>query len=190
MTELNADIAAETEPTELEMLKRRAIDLGVPFSPNIGVDTLRERVANAMQPKAGDIKPVLGMSAKVAANSTRMAMVKEAKKLVRIRIMNMNQSKKDWKGEIFTVSNSVVGTIKRFVPYDVEWHCEEFILKQIKARQMSRFYTVKTDKGMKVRKYRLVPEFSVEVLPDLTVAEVKALADDQTKRGVFDGNQD
>ena len=36
------------EPTEMEVLKDRARKLGVTFSNNIGLDALRQRVADAL----------------------------------------------------------------------------------------------------------------------------------------------
>ncbi len=174
----------EFEPQEIDLLKSRATDLGIRFSPNIGVDKLRTKVNEKMNPDVDSVEDV--KSKVMAKNQKRQQQIKDARKLVRVRVMNMNPNKKDWKGEVFTVANAVVGTIRRFVPYDVEWHCEDFILQQIKARKMSRFYTVMNDKGMKIRKYRLVPEFSVEELIPLTSAELKALADDQKKRGAID----
>ncbi len=42
----------------------------------------------------------------------RMRLIREANSLVRCRISCMNPAKKDWPGEIFTVSNAVVGTVR------------------------------------------------------------------------------
>lgn len=164
--------------SELELLKERADTLGLKYSASIGVDALRNKVNASLEPVA-DIKE------KDTEAVERVRQIAEATRLVRVRIMNMNPAKKDWKGEYFTVSNAVVGTIRRYVPYDVEWHCQDFILGMIKDRQMARYYSEKNDKGMSVRRYRLVPEFSVEMLPDLSKKELDALAADQKKRGAI-----
>ena len=45
---INIEIPIMTEPTELESLKARAKTLNIPFSANIGVETLRLKVQNAL----------------------------------------------------------------------------------------------------------------------------------------------
>ncbi len=80
----------------------------------------------------------------------------------------------------------MVGTISRFIPFDVETHVEAALLKQLKNKQMSRFYDDTNDRGQVVRKYRLVPEFTISNLAPLTSLELKQLADDQLKRGAID----
>ena len=47
----------EREPTEMEMLKERADMLGVTYSNNIGIETLRKRVEDAMAGNPQDPEP-------------------------------------------------------------------------------------------------------------------------------------
>lgn len=108
-----------------------------------------------------------------------------ANRLVRIRITCMNPNKKNWKGEIFTASNSVVGTIKKFVPFNAEegWHVPQMIYNVIKDRKYQSFYSVPSTNGDSIKKSKLIPEFSVEELPPLTSKQLQDLAKVQAMRG-------
>lgn len=102
----------------------------------------------------------------------------QANELVRIRVGCMNPAKKDWEGEIFTVGNSAVGTLKRFVPFNNEegWHVPRMILDMMQARQCQVFVTKKAKNGIKVREGKLIKEFNIEILPSLDEDELKELA--------------
>jgi len=106
---------------------------------------------------------------------------KEASRLIRIRISCMNPNKKEWEGEVFTVSNSAVGTHKKFVPFNNEdgWHVPNIIYKHLLERECQIFQTVKGPRGNKIRKGKLIKEFAIEVLTPLTPVEIQELATQQ-----------
>lgn len=167
-------------PSELDLLKQRATQMGLKFHHNIGLEKLKQMVndkLNGTQSEDDGAAP----SAKLTKAQLKMQMRKEANKLVRVRVTCMNPNKKEWQGEFFAVSNSYIGTIKKYVPFGVEWHVPEVILKMIEARQFQTFYNEKV-KGRTVRKGRLVKEFGVERLPPLTEQELKELARRQAMR--------
>ena len=109
----------ETAVDELALLKERAKQMGIPFSNNISLETLRKRISDKMEGKeepevntlTGDAEiaaitsaPVK-LDAKQNALALRKMMQREQMKLVRVRITNMDPKKKDLPGEIWTVSN-------------------------------------------------------------------------------------
>jgi hypothetical protein len=168
-------------PSELEVLKGRADDIGLEYHPSIGVDKLRVKVDAALKPKAtsSQVKAINKMEA-------RQEFVKVAKKLKRVRIVNMNPNKRESKGEYITVANKMVGTIKRFVPFDVDWHIENFIYEVLHSRKFRITREIPDGKGGKTTKNSFIPEFNIEVLGDLTKKELEELAADQAKRGAID----
>ena len=93
----------------------------------------------------------------------------------------MNPAKQSWEGEIFTVSNSVIGTMKKFIPFHAEegWHIPQALLNTIQERQYQAPYTERGPKGQEMRRFKLVKEFSIEILPNLTDSELKDLANQQ-----------
>lgn len=177
----------ETE-SELDVLKERATKLGISFHPSIGIEKLRDKVNAAVEaPVDGEEekeKPEL-VKPKVEKEETaiekRCRIRAEALRLVRIRVSCMNPAKSEWPGEIITVGNSALGTVRKYVPFnnDEGWHVPEIIYKMMKARQCQVFVKAKTKHGVTVKQSKLINEFAIEVLPDLTKEEMKDLAQRQ-----------
>ena len=177
MSDLDLETPELETQDELTALKARADLLGVSYHPSIGVDKLREKI-NA---KLNEGEDSTSESAPAPAATDRVAQRNEASRLVRVRVACMNPLKKEWEGEIFCAGNSVVGTFKKYVPFNAEdgWHVPNIILKQIQRRQCQVFYTAKDERGNKVRKGKLIKEFAVEILDPLTDEERKDLAQRQ-----------
>lgn len=182
------DVSDLEIPDELTSLKARADQMGLSYHPSIGLEKLRDKINAAVTaegPVAKEEEEAPVVAAKVAAkesqNELRIRKKREANELVRIRVTCMNPMKKEYEGEIFTVSNSVVGTLKKYVPFNADdgWHVPRLIYNQLVQRQCQVFTTVKDNRGNKVRKGKLIKEFAVEVLPPLTPAEIKELAQRQ-----------
>ena len=161
--------STENQPTELELLKERAVQMGISFHPSIGVDKLRAKVEAAIQgvpdPTATDehvqeapapepdqtanddqVLPAPA-SAPVMSEYQKTQMQRmEAMKLMRVVVSCMNPAKQAWEGEIFTVSNDIVGTVKKFVPFNVDtgYHIPHIIYEQLMER-MCQIFVSTTD---------------------------------------------
>ena len=170
-------------PDALTSLKSRADLLGVSYHPSIGVEKLREKIAAAMS--GSETKNADEKSDDETEDQKRQRQVQEASKLVRIRLTCMNPFKKDWEGEFFTVGNSVVGSFTKYVPFNSEdgWHVPQIMYNHILERQSQIFVTRKTERGVTVREGKLIKEFAVEVLPQLTREELDELARRQAMAG-------
>lgn len=185
-TEQEQDEAALLAAAELENLKVRAEKLGVKFHPSISADKLREKIKAAQAEGEGsvgeqpEVKSATGTNEESPA-AKKLRMKRESLKLVRVRITCMNPAKKEWEGEIITVANNAVGTVKRYVPFNTEdgWHVEHILLEQLRERQCQIFVTEKDSRGNKVRKGKLIREFAIEVLDPLTEEELRELAQRQ-----------
>lgn len=180
------DEAAQLAAAELENLKVRAEKLGVKFHPSISAEKLREKIKAAQtegEGSVGEQPEVKSVTATVEESpaAKKLRLKREGLKLVRVRITCMNPTKKEWEGEIFTVSNNAVGTVKRYVPYNAEdgWHVEQILLNQLRERQCQIFVTDKDSRGNKIRKGKLIREFAIEVLDPLTEEELQELAQRQ-----------
>ena len=158
--------------TELDLLKDRADRMGIAYHPSIGVSKLKEKLAE----KIDILEPIkISKGETLPQRNTRLR--REANRLTRIRITCMNPAKKDWPGEIISVSNSAIGSIKKFIPFNADdgWHIPQVLLGILQDRQYQSFYTV-TIKGKKIKRSKLVKEFAIEMLPNLTPEEFKDLA--------------
>ena len=191
MTEatVNQEVNENSAEEELKSLKQRAKVLGISHSPNIGVEALDAKIKEHMAAlEEHNTTTDEGVSAKLLKARERKAAQNKAKRLIRVRITNMNPVKKAHEGEIFTVSNNLVGTIRRMVPFGVAWHVESMLLNVIKERQM-QVHVKKRNKanGQEYTETKLVPEFSVEVLPPLSEKEIKDLS---RRQQMADGTSD
>jgi len=177
--------APEAELDELATLKARADLMGIRYNPKISVEKLKLKIEGKLS-DIEEVKPV------PMATLTKKDELSEAEfdaeqatlrrsnagKLVRVRVTCMNPNKKDWDGEIISVGSAKIGTFKKFVKFNADdgWHIPFIIYEYLKEKKCSVFYTVNDERGQKIRKARLVNEFSLEVLPALTDAELKDLA--------------
>ena len=161
------------EKSELELLKDRATTMGIQFHPNIGVEKLREKLDGVLSP----VEPDTPTKTKETIAQRNARLRKEAIKLVRVNLTCMNPAKSSWGGEFISVGNNAIGFIKRFIPFEAEdgWHIPAVFLEVLKERKFQTFYTTKIN-GHKVKKGKLIKEFAIEILPDLSVDELKELA--------------
>lgn len=180
----NDDVLSTAD--ELTALKERADLLGVKYHPSISLEKLREKVNASIEgtepeapKKAAKAAPV---EEHVETDAERRARKKkEANELIRIRVTCMNPAKSEWEGEIFTAGNSLVGSFTKYVPFNAEdgWHVPRIIYNQIIQRQCQIFVTVRDSRGNSTRKGKLIKEFAVEVMPNLTAEELHDLAQRQ-----------
>lgn len=180
----------ETVQDELTALKARADLLGVTYHPNIKADKLREKVNAALAGEAAKEDADTPVPAEETIGQKRSRMKKEALKLIRIRLTCMNPAKTEWSGEVFTVGNSLLGSVKRYVPFNAQdngWHVEAILLQMLQDRKCQVFQTKRDDKGNSSRTGRLIPEFAIEILPPLTDKERTELA---RKQALANGTAD
>ena len=165
---------------ELATLKERADKMGITYSPNIGIEKLKEKINAALGTDTSEERVDDKEEAK------RLKQMKDALKLVRVIVTPTQSNKTELHGEIFTVSNSLVGTVKKYVPFGVEvgYHIPQIIYNAIKDKKANHFYTQRVN-GVDIRKYRSMPAYNVVVLDPLTEAELKQLADDQRARNAI-----
>lgn len=189
----NEDTVNDTAmPSELEVLKQRATLMNIKFSNNISVEKLREKIEAAQvkdepvveatvnplgaNQEAGVKKMTLGQ--KIRAEQTR---------LIRVRIQNLDPKKKDLPGEIITVANEYMGTVRKFVPFgevtDNGYHIPYCIYEFLKERKFINITTRKGKNGLPDIRATEAREFSIEVLPPLTEAELAQLAQAQIAAG-------
>lgn len=211
------------EPTEMEVLKDRARKLGVTFSNNIGLDALRQRVADKQEGKVSapeneedliasakqavqavteieqpvsvaQINALTGQSptAPVRVKTIRQHLYDEQMKLVRLRITCLDPKKKDLHGELMTVANEYLGTVRKFIPFgevtDQGYHVPYCLYKMLEARKFLHIQ-VRTDprtKKIDIKK-TWAREFALEVLDPLTPEELERLASAQIAAGTNAG---
>lgn len=173
---------------EKRILRAKLSKFGIASSPNSSLELLRAKLAEAegniepstlVQEEVAETKPTETKAVESKADITNRVK-KEATKLIRVRIKNLNPYKQDLHGEIFTVANEVIGKVSKYVPYDDagdSYHIPNCIYKMLLSKKYLQVKTI-TDPVSKTRRITQswVPEFSIEVLPQLTTEQLEELA--------------
>lgn len=169
-------------PGVINELHETARDLGIQFHPNISEANLRARIQEHLDnqmAEADEEEADAPEAKKIDPEQIR----KDATKLVRVRVSCMNPAKSSYQADYFCAGNRYTGMIKKVVKFNEDWHVPQIILNEIRSKKYQSFVKrkVRLDSGVTVEKTegRLVPEYAVEILPDLTEAELKELSQRQ-----------
>lgn len=175
------DAELDKAKNELEELKRKLAEAEAKVSTTPTVHT--PPAAAHPHPKSPEFK-----SDREKLRQKHMRMRADANKLVRVNVTCMNPNKRQWKGEVFTVGNKVIGTIRKFVMFDTPegFHVPEVILNVMEGKQCQVFVDVVLPGGKKTKKGKLIPEFSIKRLDALTKEQLDDLAKRQAMSGSID----
>jgi hypothetical protein len=170
----NSDLVVD----ELETLKARARQLDIKFHPSIGVDSLREKVNAKITGEDSDAGETVTIKNEKNEHEFRKQKIAEAKKLVRVIVVPMDPLKVQWPGDIFSVSNGVIGTVRHYVPFNNEegWHLPQVLVNHLKQQKCQIFRMQKNAKGQMIPVSRLINAYAVTELPALTQDELTELA--------------
>lgn len=186
------------EPTdtelELDALKEQAKLLGIKHHPSIGADALSAKIKEHLDKEdsgepAEEPEESQKQSAAKSKAQVRLEKKRDAERQVRIQITCMDPKRSEWEGEVFTAGNSLLGSYRKMVPFNVPWHVPNIIYKQIKAAKCQVFHTVIREvhgKKVKQREGKLINAFAVEVLDPLTEEQLQELARSQAMRGAVE----
>lgn len=183
---------------QLALLKQRATVMGISYSNNISLETLKKRIQEKMdgvevvkpelEKPVQVVNPLTSQKPKARTPSLRQHMHDTQMKLVRLRITNLDPKKKDLHGEIVTVANEYLGTVKKFVPYgevtDDGFHVPYCIYRELDSRKFLNIRTVRNRKeGTTKVESNWAKEFALDILPQLTQEELNRLAAAQAAAG-------
>lgn len=185
----------EPEQNEREYYKDLANRLGLKYANNITLPKLKEMVQAHMREqdekqKAGELGVEVSAGSTLTAGGKANKIRDEALRLVRFRLQVLNPTKQQWTGEYFTAGNDLIGHITRFIPFQMGedgWHAEKILIDMLKERKYQRMH-VKGGNGRDAdvvdpTKNKLLPEFAIEILPNLTEQELADLAARQDAQG-------
>lgn len=202
--EENDDEQEEIKVSEIDMLKQRATLMGIKFSPNIGVEALKAKISEKLNPAPAQQEPapVVAQKAQEGVQDVKAApvaqkpktlrklLVEENMKLIRLRITNLDPKDKDLPGQIVTVANEYLGTVSKFVPFgestDNGYHVPYCIYKWLKAQKFLQIRVTKKQNNDNHVETALVRKFALEILPQLTPEEISRLASAQLASGAID----
>ena len=154
-----------TTKDELAKYKTQADLLGIEYPNNITLAKLKTKITEHLNKESVS-----------EANEQYKALYEENMKLVRILVTPVDSAKRDYAGEIFAVGNDVLGTVKRFVPFNQEWFVENILYKHIVSKEFQFIKTVKDKStGNEFLDSKIIPAYNVTVLPMPTKEELEEM---------------
>jgi hypothetical protein len=147
--------------------------------------------APSLSATGGGINPFSGQNAgnKNGTKQSKEANLRnrirlDAMRLVRCRITNLDPKKKDLHGEVISVGNRYIGTVKKFIPFGEQtengYHIPKVLFDELAGREFLHIKTTRDKKTGQINvETKYVKEFSLEVLPQLTPGELADLAAQQ-----------
>lgn len=168
-------------PTRSDSLKEKLDAMGVKYHHKAKEETLEKLYKKAIGEDSDKPKED---NTQLSIQELRTKQTKECLALVRVVVTPRDQNKSEWPGEIFTVANPVIGTIRKYIPYRnaIGWHVPKIMVDMLKEKKVQQFKTIKSKNGVSVRQGYLTPAFDITELPPLTEKELAKLAGDQRAR--------
>jgi len=164
--------------------------MGISYRPNIGVDGLSRKIADAESAKVEEKEIFLSKGQQ--EQKLRDEVQKEGLALIRCRIANLNPSKTDINGEFIVVANRYLGTVRKYVPFHgaaaESYHLPKVLVDDLKGRMYQSVITKKKD-GKIMHKVRRTPEYNIQILPPLTEKEMEDLKIQQSANHSFDEDE-
>lgn len=162
----------------------KAKELRIMFPQNITTEKLKTLISSKIHQL---------QSIKSLENPTGAFQYQDMTALVRCRITCLNPAKKNWDGEIITAGNDNLPHISYYVPFnavDGVWHLPRIIYLLLKEKKYYHIVEHSNSRdprkyGIDIQKSKLVPEFLIEELPQLTQEELELLAQEQIANGSF-----
>lgn len=127
-------------------------------------------------------------------NLRRQVIRAQAMRLRRVRINNVDPNDANVPSTLVTCYSKYTGKVSKVIPHDAEfyengYHIPQIILDELETRTFNLRKEIKRKgNSFGVKEYKTIPtkKFLIEILPDLTEAQIKALAQSQESRGAID----
>ena len=182
------DTAGNIPKTEQETLRELLTLRGIAFHHATGVQKLKLLLAED-DAKHAQKQAAVPDEAGETDGQRRARLVKEANLLVRVIVRCHNPIKKEWEGEILSSGNSIVPTVKKYIPFDNEagYHVPKILINMMEDKQFRRKSKTKRGKDSDsvandARSGGMAKEYTIEYLEPLTGAEIIQLQTDQLQR--------
>ncbi len=167
----------DAEKAELESLRKKADLLGIAYSGNTSLATLKAKVEEVMGTPEEQEKQA----------DEYQSLYDEKMRLIRCRVVCLDPMYKNAGGTFISLSNAVLGSHKYFVYFNQPIHITKWLYDYLKGA----IYVDRSERGKVGRDGRTHtetvnserPAYSIEDLPPLTQEELKQLAEDQKATG-------
>ena len=129
-----------------------------------------------------------GKAAAMSIGQAKLKARREAMALKRVVVTPKDPSKQNHEGDIFTVSNDIVGDVRKYVPYNLDagYHVPQIILDALRSKECTIFVNKKGPDGKSVQEPKIIKAYQITELPPLTKEELEELGRQQAARQAID----
>lgn len=188
------DLAQDSyvEPTTMEIIKKKADELGITYRDNISEKTLenkvKARLAEIEEEEAQAEADKDSAKPKAETKPSVNQVFEERKRsqlLHRVVVNPVDPRRTQLKGEMVWVGNSTIGFTGKYVPFNTEagYHIPEIVLKDLQARTHTEFFSITDKDGNEHTKSRQRKSFLIEILDSIPEDEFNAIKARQLAQG-------
>ena len=161
----------ESTKTELEILREKLDAAGVSYAPAAKEASLRKLL---QEHEEGTLDQ----------RTEEQKLRDEQLKLVRVIVSPADPNRQQTGGEVFTISNRLIGTVSKYIPFDNEegYHIPKAMYDTMKEMKFQQIKQEKNEHGVYIQKVRIINAFVIQVLDPLTKEELEELAEAQRAR--------
>ena len=145
-----------------------------------------DALVHALNVNAGQNGVRVSKGISIEDTPNRENKVNRALTLIRCTVIPRDPSKVSRKAEVITMSNDLIGDLRYKVPFNLETHIPLAIYKILSDKRVNIFddtlVSGNKQTGETMGGYKSIEAYSINVLPKLTEAELKALARKQKLR--------
>ena len=167
----------EDEGYRAELLARASL-MGLSVHPSAKNETIAAKIAAHL--KADPVDGQAGESPTADAAPAPLTKAEKElhpmKRLHRVIITCNDPQKADQSGDIISVSNSVIGSLRFYFHFNKPWHVPEIVLETLKESKLFLHASRKDGREIITRE---VPRYNIQYLPALTEKERGRIADKQ-----------
>ena len=179
---------AETVEVPVEILKQlqAQIDELKAKQPGVKSDDTVDALVQALNINSGNSGMKISKGIKVDDTPNREEKIQRALTLIRCTVIPRDPSKVNQKAEVITMSNDLIGDLRYKIPFNLETHIPLAIYKILSNKKVNIFddslLSGNKQTGETMGGYKSIDAYSINILPKLTEAELKALAKKQRLR--------
>lgn len=151
-----------------ELLARAAL-MGLKVHPNAKAETIQARIRQHLEDGGDDEQVAQDASAPVApAPVSTKKELHPSRRLIRCIVTCNDPQKADQSGDTIYISNSSIGDLRFYFPFNKPWHVPQAVLDTLKEAKL--FLHSSRNNGKEVIT-REVPRYNIEILPPLSEKE-------------------
>lgn len=157
----------------LKEMKKQADDMGIKYSPNIGVDKLQDKINKAIIKKAKAPTPKKAGATKEERQTRKR---KEAFELVRVKVSCYDPTMKGKSGTYIMASNSLIGTVRKFIQFNKPWLMPRILVNVMEESKYQAWVDGKSQFGITQKLSAIENRYTVTRLAQLTPQELENIS--------------